>query len=323
MSEAYFFRLNGRLTSRVLASCALIVMTSLAGCSSGDQSATGGGLTTTTSPTPSKSLCATGSLDLIGSTAFLPVAQSAAAAYMRGCPGTTVNVSGGDSAYGLDQVRKAVAANSPAAGSMIGMYDGFPTGTAGLRAYPMGVLIYSIVAHTGLFGASSITTGELQKIFVKPGEQGKVAVGRRAGSGSRLAFDKNVLGLNPGSPDKGSCPQPTGQAASFTSCTEDSTAHLLDFVNGTPNAIGYAEVSKPGAGYPKISVLSIDNVAPTTGNVANGSYKFWTVEHLYAATQPTTLALDFLDFLSHYKGPNLPPDFIPCADAVKTLGAAC
>jgi ABC-type phosphate transport system substrate-binding protein len=299
-------------------------MTSLTGCSSGAKSAAGGDLSTTPSRTPGKSTpCATGSLHLIGSTAFLPIAQDAAIAYSRGCPGASINVTDGDSAYGLAQVRQAVAANSPGAGSMIAMYDGFPADTAGLKAYPMGVLIFSVVAHTGLFAAFNITTEELQKIFVKPGEQGKVAVGRRSGSGSRQAFDRNILGIPPGSPDKGNCPTPTGRTVSFTSCTEDSTADLLDFVNGTPNAIGYAEISKPHAGYPQISVLSIDHIAPTTDNVANGSYKFWTVEHLYAAANPTALTLDFLDFLSHYKGPNLPPDFIPCADAVKTLGAAC
>jgi len=124
-------------------------------------------------------------------------------------------------------------------------------------------------------------------------------------------------------PDKGNCPKPTKKAVSFTSCTEDSTADLLSFVNGTPNAIGYAEISGSQVSYPKVSVLSIDKVAPTPDNVANGSYKFWTIEHLYASTKPTALARDFLGFLSHYSEPDLPPDFVPCVDAVKTLGAAC
>jgi ABC-type phosphate transport system substrate-binding protein len=255
----------------------------------------------------------------------MPIAQDAADAYMRDCPGATINVTDGDSAYGLSTVRQAVASGSSSAGSMIAMYDGFPsaTYTAGLRPYPMGVLIFSVVAHAGLFAASNITADELRKIFVKPGEQGKVAVGRRAGSGSREAFDTHVLGLNPGQPDRGNCPQPTGGIVSFTHCTEDSTADLLNFVSMTPNAIGYAELSRPHADYPQLSVLSVDNAAPTPDNVANGSYRFWTVEHLYAATQPAMLTTDFLDFLSHYKGPNLPPDFIPCSDALKRVGADC
>ena len=319
-------RLNGRLAARVLATCLLIVATALAGCSSGSKSSTiapaSAPSKSTLSPTES-TLCATGSLQLIGSTAFLPIAQAAASAYRRDCPGVTITLTGGDSAYGLSDVRQAVASGSKSAGSMIAMYDGTSTDAAGLRPYPMGVLIFSLVAHAGLFPTLNINTEQLRKIFGNPGNQGMVAVGRRAGSGSRQAFNANVLASNPGAPAKGNCPQPTGKAVSLTSCTEDSTADLLNFVNGTPNAIGYAEISGPQASLPKVSVLSIDKVAPTSDNVANGSYKFWTIEHLYAPAKPTALTKDFLDFLSHYNDPNLPPDFVPCTDAVKTLGAAC
>jgi len=154
------------------------------------------------SPLPSESpVCATGSLTLIGSSAFMPIAQDVADTYMYDCPGATIRVSDGGDAYGLTEVRDAVASGSSSAGSMIAMYDGLPsaTDTAGLSPYPVGVLIFSVVAHTGLIPASNITTDELRKIFVKPGEQGKVAVGLPAGSGSRQAFITNVLGRNPGS----------------------------------------------------------------------------------------------------------------------------
>jgi phosphate transport system substrate-binding protein len=132
-----------------------------------------------------------------------------------------------------------------------------------------------------------------------------------------------VLGFNPGAPDKGNCPPPTENKVSFTSCTEDSTSDLLKFINGTPNAIGYAAVSQLGASYPQVSVLRIDGVTPTTDNVRNDTYKFWAVENLFAATQPTALTEDFLDFLSHYRESNLPSGFIPCYDAPQSLGTGC
>jgi phosphate transport system substrate-binding protein len=318
-------RLNGRPAFCVLSFCALVAATSLTGCSSSSSTSTADHASTTPPPAPSESpACATGSLQLIGSTAFRPIAQAAAAAYMNNCPGVTITVTGGDSDYGLTQVRDAVQAHSPSAGSMIAMYDGLPSDTKGLSPYPMGVLILSVVAHTGLFPSGNITTAELQKIFIKPGEQGKVAVGRRAGSGTRRAFINDVLGRNPGAPDKGSCPPPAGHSfSSFTSCTEDSTPDLLNFVNKTPNAIGYAAVSQLGSSYPQVSMINIDGVGPTTNNVGNKSYKFWAVENLYAAVQPTTLTKDFLNFLSHYRDPNLPPGFIPCYAAPKSLGTGC
>jgi ABC-type phosphate transport system substrate-binding protein len=276
--------------------------------------------TTITASTPPA--CATGSLRLIGSSAFMPIAQAAARAYMHRCPGAKITVSAGGSAYGLTQLRHAVASGSPSAGSMIAMYDGLPpAAAAGFSSYPMGVLIFSVVAHTGLFPASDITTGQLRRIFVKPGRRGIVAVGRRAGSGSRKAFITNVLGLNPGPPDNRDCPPPAGRPVSFTSCTKGSTTELLNFVNGTPNAIGYAEMYGSLARYPQVSAISIDGIAPTPDNVLIGSYKFWMTEHLYAAMKPTTLTKDFLDFLPHYLESNPLGGFIAPSDAVNRLEA--
>jgi ABC-type phosphate transport system substrate-binding protein len=321
-------RLNCRLESCLRAWCILVVVASLTGCSSAAKTTSSQTPATPVPPPPAggSPACATGSLHLVGSTAFLPIAQYVAGVYSRDCPGATITVTDGDSAYGLTKVRDAVAAGSPSAGSMVAMYDGLPsaTATAGLSPYPVGVLIFSVVAHAGLLPGSDVTTDELRAIFVKPGEKGKVAVGRRAGSGSRKTFIANVLGVNPGAPDRGNCPAPTGNRVSFTSCTEDSTADLLNFVNKTPDAIGYAEVSPPLIGYPQVSVISIDKVAPTPGNVRNGSYKFWIVEHLFAGPRPTALARDFLAFFGHVDNvANLPADFIPCSAALRSLGAAC
>ena len=197
----------------------------------------------------------------------------------------------------------------------------------------MGVVIYAVVEHTGLLPNFNITVSTLRQIFAngKKDYMGYVAVGRRAGSGSRWTLITQILDLNPNSqdimPDKGNnCPKPTGSNVNFTNCTEGSTQDLLKFVNGTPNAIGYAELLQANAGaYQQVSVLSIDNVEPTPGNVRNGKYGFWTVEHLYAAMQPTTLTKAFLNFLPRYidnMESNPPPYFIPCSGMPKKLVAA-
>ena len=267
--------------------------------------------------------CAKGSLGLVGSSAFLPIAKAAAEAYMHDCPGAAITVTDGDSAFGLTQVQGKAAAGAASAGSTIAMYDGSPaaSSTAGLKQYPMGVLIYSVVAHSGLFARSNVSSADLSKLFVPPGVSGKVAVGRLKGSGSRLAF-KKVLGQDPGLPSA-TCPKATGQAFSFTGCTEDSTANVLSFVNQTPNAVGYAEVFGTLVADPQVSVLYIDNAAPTAANVRNGSYKFWTGEHLYTSTHPSALTSDFLAYLPNYLASNPPSDFIACSAAANIAGAGC
>lgn len=264
-------------------------------------------------------VCVTGSLQFIGSTAFGPIVREAADAYMQACPGAAITVTGGDSDYGLARLLDAVSSDPSSAGSIIAMYDGYSSDTAGLSTYPLGVLVFAVVAHAGLFPTGNITTSELRKIFVAPGEQGLVAVGRRAGDGSRKALLEGVFGLGSVPVSAKSCPPPSGS----TACTVDSTAALLNFVNGTPNAIGYAEAFSPSAGFPQVSVLSINNVRPTPENVLNGSYDFWTTENLYAAKYPTPLAKEFLSFLPHFIDSNPPSGFIACSNALKRLQTDC
>lgn len=137
----------------------------------GSGTAAGGPSSTSTLAVAGPPACAKGSLRLVGSTAFLPIAQAAAEAYMHDCTGATIVVQGGDSAYGLSQVEGTVASGSSAAGSTIGMYDGSPSAseTAGLKPYPMGLLIYSVVAHAGLFPSSNITPAMLDKLWEPAG----------------------------------------------------------------------------------------------------------------------------------------------------------
>jgi phosphate transport system substrate-binding protein len=252
--------------------------------------------------------CATGSLQLYGSSAFQQIVQNTATAYMSTCPHVTIdvnkNITGQDSAYGVTKAEQAVESNSPSAGSIIGMYDGTTTLSPRLVPHPMGVLIYAVVAHKGLFPGSKITRSQLVNIFVNHGDPSKVVVGRKPGSASRLTFFTKFLHANPGPADR----------------TENDSAGVIDFVSKTPNAIGFA-VALPAD--PQISRLWIDNVEPSKKNVLNGSYNFWTVEHLYTAPQPTALAMDFLDFLPRYIESHQAGDFITCSDAASVVGADC
>jgi ABC-type phosphate transport system substrate-binding protein len=303
-------------------------------------------LAVVTSSTPS---CPTGSLLVIGSSAFRPIAQDAADAYEQTCRGAstisvnsvkdqetanaynqacshvtiTVNsVKSADSAYGLTQVQNEVTYHCKDADSMIAMYDGPYSGdTPGLVAHPMGVLILSVIAQRGGHFGSDIPVDELRRIFLH-GEQGVIAVGRREGSGSRKAFLTNILQANP-DPQlyEDNCPPPAG----VTSCTEDSTANAIGFVNTTPNAIGYAAYNESSSSDLQVQALTIAGVPPTADMVAAERYNFLAVEHLYAPTRPSMLTTDFLDFLPRYldsspeyTAPHTSSDIIACSYAPRT-----
>jgi ABC-type phosphate transport system substrate-binding protein len=282
--------------------------------------------------TPSAAItaCASGSIELIGSSTFGPVVQAAAGIYTRRCH-ATINVvygnvggKGIDSAYAAATVNAAVRSKPAQAGSMIAMYNGETSIAPFLTPDPLGVLIFSVVAHAGLYSGSDISSAELKRLFLQGGEPGKVAAGRQAGTGTRVTLLGFLHSQGPAPRVSGnSCPPPAGS----TACTEYSNAELLNFVNETRNAIGYAEVDQESnghpAGYPGTSVLSINGIAPTPANVRNGSYNFATVATLYMPPHPSALAKSFYQYLLQYIAANQSDGLITCSGVPQKLEANC
>ena len=274
--------------------------------------------------------CASGSIELIGSSTFGPVVQAAASIYTRQCH-ASINVvygnvggKGIDSAYAAATVNAAVQSKPAQAGSMIAMFNGETSSAPFLTPDPLGVLIFSVVAHTGLYSGSDISSSELKRLFLQGGEPGKVAVGRQAGTGTRSTLLGFLQRQGAGPKVSGnSCPPPAGSAV----CTEYTNTKLLSFVNETRNAIGYAEVDQESnghpAGYPDASVLSINGIAPTPANVRNGSYDFATVATLYMPPHPSALAKSFYQYLLQYVAANQSDGLITCSGVPKRLEANC
>jgi len=274
--------------------------------------------------------CASGSIELLGSSTFGPLVQAAASIYTRQCH-ASINVvygnvggKGVDSAYAATTVNAAVQSNPAQAGSMIAMFNGETSSAPFLTPDPLGVLIFAVVAHTGLYPGSDVSSSELKRLFLQGGEPGKVAVGRQAGTGTRVTLLGFLQSHGPAPQASGNgCPPPAASAA----CTTNSNSALLRFVNETRNAIGYAEVDHESnghpAGYPDASVLSIDGIAPTPANVRNGSYDFATVANLYMPPHPSALAKSFYHYLLQYIAANESEGLITCSGVPQKLEANC
>jgi len=275
--------------------------------------------------------CAPGSIELIGSSTFGPVVQAAASIYTRQCHASIIKVvygdvggKGVDSAYAAATVNAAVQKNPAQAGSMIAMFNGETSSAPFLTPDPLGVLIFSVVAHTGLYAGSDISSSELKRLYLQGGEPGKVAAGRQAGTGTRITLLGFLQSQGPGPQVSGNgCPPPAGSDV----CTAYSNTELLNFVNETRNAIGYAEVDQESnghpAGYSDASVLSIDGIAPTPANVRNGLYTFATVANLYMPPHPSALAKSFYQYLLQYIAANQSDGLIKCSGVPKRLEANC
>ncbi|NUR02568.1 MAG: hypothetical protein HOY79_40355 [Streptomyces sp.] len=277
--------------------------------------------------------CSPGTLTLAGSTAFSPLAYQVKEAYEEQCPDTKVELSASSSEDGLRMLKEHPA------DEIIAMADTVAgqKPVQGYDAHRVGALVFAVVANESL--GKDITNGEslwdkgltqdqLRKIFARSSlsNDGRftrtpVAVIRPDGSGTRNVFQNRVLGTDPALADVTACPRPEPGREDQDNehppriCWVRSTMELLEYVNRTPNAIGYAEGDALPF-FPRVRTVPINSTAPTRENVLNGSYKLWASEVLYTEAGATGLTRNFLDFLSSRGVSKLleGQGFLPCRE---------
>jgi ABC-type phosphate transport system substrate-binding protein len=242
-------------------------------------------------------------LTVTGSTAFSPLAHQVKEAYEEQCPDTEVVLKATGSREGLAELRSNTAAETIA---MVDTVAGQEP-EKGLAAHNVGVIVFAVVANQSL--ARNLGPGEslwdqglnqdqLGQIFTGGGfrnEDGRladtpVAVVRSDGSGTRSTFEARVTG------GKGTTSTPACTTGSKGVCSVSSTMELLDYVNRTENAIGYAEADALPF-FPNVRTVPINGTPPTKENVLGGDYPFWASEILYTRQGASGLTRNFLDFL--------------------------
>jgi len=260
-----------------LVSTTLIALMVLAGCG---QSAA----PTTPAPTPN----ATATIDkktisAAGSTALQPLVKLAADDFMAKNPGVQVNLSGGGSMTGLNNV---------ASGSIeIGNSDVVAPDemkSAGLVDHQVCVAPFILIANKDVTvdsltkaQASDIFTGKVINWKDVGGKDEKISIiGRAASSGTRLNIEKIVM---------------DGQKMSEAAAAQDSTGNLLTGVGQTPGAIGYID-----AAYLKdtVKALKFNGVAYSADAVSSGQYPIYSFEHMYTKGEATGTVKLFLDYMA-------------------------
>ena len=227
-----------------------------------------------------------GTMRIDGSTALQPLATQAAAAFMKEHPLVHITVSGGGSFTGLNDVSSGKV--------QIGDSDVY----ASFAAYPnpnmtdhlVCVVPFTLVTHPGV-QVPSLTHAQIVDIFsfnrltnwkeVGGPDLPIVPIVRPSTSGTRDTFRKYVLGGR----DEGSGNQVLH---------EDSTATVHDKVAQTPGAIGYVGLA---AVDDKVHPVAIDGKNATKDNIVEGSYTFWSYEHMYTLGDDNPVVSAFLDFM--------------------------
>jgi ABC-type phosphate transport system substrate-binding protein len=270
--------------------------------------------------------CGTGKLEFDGSTAFAPIINEVATEYEQQCQDAQITVRGVGSAAGLKNLEDSTS-DSP----VIAMSDGKQQGGASFRAIPVGVIIFAVVGNRSLPATTfengiGLTKVDIATAFDEPGAQYR-PVGRSSGSGTREAFHQNVLFDDKAENTAPQC-QPAGAPPANPPaglCLEDTTLGLLNYVNATDNAIGYAEADALPF-FPNVGAIPINGREPSRANALNGKYAFLATEYLYVKGTPTGLVADLINFLK--SGPVIAQlrdtSFISCSDLARSqISDAC
>ncbi|MFD7659373.1 substrate-binding domain-containing protein [Actinosynnema sp. NPDC059797] len=240
-------------------------------------------LLTDLGPDPSESHCAAGAVTISGSSAFEAVTEKVAARYRRDCGDAVVEVDGGGTIAGLQQLSPSRREERAA------MSDGpAPFGDARFTPHTIAVVPFAVVVSDDV-PVRDLTADRLRAIFLGEvtnwaqvgGPDRKVlVVSRDAKSGTRDAFRAAILdGADEPAENSPDCAT-ASNGAGLTRCELNSTGGVLEKVAEHDNAIGYADLpaADRAAG---VEVIAIDGVTATREAMADGRYRFWIVEYLY------------------------------------------
>jgi phosphate transport system substrate-binding protein len=238
------------------------------------------------------------SIKVSGSTTVLPIAQKAAEAYMATHQNADIQISGGGSGVGLQQIGEKTVD--------IGMSSRDLKATESTK-YPD--LVKHIVAKDGIAlvvnpkneirgiqaaTVADIYTGKITLWTQIPGAHLPgtntqiVVIGRDSASGTREFFDTHANGILKGTP-------PTKSMLE-----KNSNGAVAQTITQTPGAIGYVSIGFVTGDVKAVPVWYNDSsaaVAPTRENVLSGAYPINRDLFMFTNGQPSGLAADFIGFI--------------------------
>jgi phosphate transport system substrate-binding protein len=257
----------------LVVSSTLIALMAMVGCAQKAPEAT---------PTPTPKAAEAKTITAAGSTALQPLVKAAADEFMAKNNNVQINVSGGGSFTGLNNV---------AAGSAeIGNSDVPVTPELkdkGLVDHQVAVAPFLIIVNKDVT-VEDLTQAQLKDIFTGKvtnwkevgGKDAKISIiGRAKSSGTRATIKEIVL-----------------QGTEFTDAAtaQDSTGNLITAVSQTPGSIGYIDAAYLND---KIKALKYNGIEYTPDNVYTGKYPIFSYEHMYTKGEATGNVKAFLDYI--------------------------
>jgi phosphate transport system substrate-binding protein len=230
----------------------------------------------------------TGSLDIAGGTAHIPVMKEAAKRIMTVNPALRISVAGGGSGVGVQQVGEGLVAigntGRPLTEAEVRKY--------GLVSFPFAIDGVALVANpanpvVGLTGkqVADIFAGAVANWKDVGGKDAPITLyTREDGSGTREVFVEKALKKGP---------------QADTANVVNSNGAMKTAIAQDPNAIGYVGIGHLGE---TIKGLHFDGMVPTQENAASGAYTVTRKLYMNTKGQPQGLTKAFIDYVFSPEG---------------------
>lgn len=243
------------------------------------------------SSTDSSSSDLEGTITAAGSSALKPLVDEASQKFIEKNPNVSVTVDAGGSGEGLKQVSEGtvtIGNSDVSAEEKLDADQAKELVDHQVCVVTMAPIVNKDVTEAGV---KDLSTDQLIGIFtgqitnwkdVGGPDEDIVLVTRPSSSGTRATFEKYALNGNAEAENK--------------SMETDDSGVLLKNVSDTKGAIGYVALSYL-VDNKDVDAVSIDGVAPTLENTYNGTYKVWTMEHMYTKGKGSKADKAFIKYI--------------------------
>lgn len=228
----------------------------------------------------------------IGSTALQPLVEKTVSGFNQKYPDVTVNVQGGGSGVGINQVAQGSAqiGNSDIPASSKIKDESILKQLVETKVCGIG---FALVTNKGV-GVENLTIEQIQDIFTGKTTNwnqlgGKniniTIVNRSKSSGTRAAFKNTILKENDEKEGLG--------------ITQDSTSAALKAVKETDGSVSYVALSNLMTDKDKegVTLIKINGIEPTDKNIVDNQYPFWSYEYMITKGEPENEVKAFIDFI--------------------------
>ena len=243
------------------------------------------------SSTDSSSSDLEGTITAAGSSALKPLVDEASQKFIEKNPNVSITVDAGGSGEGLKQVSEGtvtIGNSDVSAEEKLDADQAKELVDHQVCVVTMAPIVNKDVTEAGV---KDLSTDQLIGIFtgqitnwkdVGGPDEDIVLVTRPSSSGTRATFEKYALNGNAEAENK--------------SMETDDSGVLLKNVSDTKGAIDYVALSYL-VDNKDVDAVSIDGVAPTLENTYNGTYKVWTMEHMYTKGKGSKADKAFIKYI--------------------------